>query len=363
MRAILYTRVSSDKAKGRSVIEQEQECRAECDRRGWTVAEVLCDNDRSATRFATQGRPEYQRLQQILRKGDVLVTWEASRAQRDLKAYVALRDLCAGRGVMWSYSGALFDLSKADDRFRTGLDALRSEDEAEKTRERILRAHRANLDAGRPHGQCPFGYRILRDPNTGKPVKRIPDEVEAPILQDAARRVLAGESLRSVVALLNQSSTARKVWRPNNLRRMLASPVYAGHRTHKGEAVREGTWPPLLTADEHSRLVALFDNRVVSRGSAPKHLLSGIAECAVCGGRLYVRSSGYGCDHGHVGRDEAKVDRAVTEVIAALLSDPVSLSKLAAPFPPDTNTTPDDDGVKPLQRRLDMLPPRMSQAS
>ncbi len=185
VRAILYTRVSSDKAKGRSVTEQEQECRAECGRRGWTVAEVLCDNDRSATRFATKGRPEYQRLQQILRKGDVLVTWEASRAQRDLKAYVALRDLCAERGVMWSYSGALFDLSKADDRFRTGLDALRSEDEAEKTRERVLRAHRANLDAGRPHGQCPFGYRIVRDPDTGKPVARVPDEIEARTLRDA----------------------------------------------------------------------------------------------------------------------------------------------------------------------------------
>ncbi len=119
-------------------------------------------------------RLKYQRLQQILRKGDVLVTWEASRAQRDLKAYVALRDLCAERGVMWSYSGALFDLSKADDRFRTGLDALRSEDEAEKTRERILRAHRANLDTGRPHGQPPFGYRIDRDPDTGKPVSGYP---------------------------------------------------------------------------------------------------------------------------------------------------------------------------------------------
>ena len=334
MRAILYTRVSSDKAKGRSVIEQEQECRAECDRRGWTVAEVLCDNSRSATRFATQGRPEYQRLQQILRKGDVLVTWEASRAQRDLKAYVALRDLCAGRGVMWSYSGALLICP----RLMTGSErAWMPCDPRTRPRKRGSGSYGLTgpiwTPAG-PMGSAPSGTASSRDPNTGKPVKRIPDEVEAPILQDAARRVLAGESLRSVVALLNQSSTARKVRRPNNLRRMLASPVYAGHRTHKGEAVREGTWPPLLTADEHSRLVALFDNRVVSRGSAPKHLLSGIAECAVCGGRLYVRSSGYGCDHGHVGRDEAKVDRAVTEVIAALLSDPVSLSKLAAPFPP-----------------------------
>ena len=52
-----------------------------------------------------------------------------------------------------------------------------------------------------------------------------------------------------------------------------------------------------------------------------------------------------------MGRDEAKVDRAVTEVIATLLSDPVSLNKLATPLT-DSNATPDDD-VEALQGRLD----------
>ncbi len=127
---------------------------------------------------------------------------------------------------------------------------------------------------------------------------------------------------------------APRQWRANNLRRMLASPSTQDTGPTKVRQSARAPGSRCCTADEHDRLVALFSNRVVSRGSAPNHLLSGIAECAVCGGRLYVRSSGYGCDRGHVGRAEAKVDRAVTEVIAALLSDPVSLAKLAAPFPP-----------------------------
>ncbi|MBV9515245.1 MAG: recombinase family protein, partial [Mycobacteriaceae bacterium] len=110
-RAIIYNRVSSDPTgKGRSVEDQERENRAVCDRNGWPIGEVLTDNDRSATRFATRERSEYRRLQEILRKGDVLVTWKASRAQRDLTACVALRDLCAKRGVLWCYSGKVFDL-------------------------------------------------------------------------------------------------------------------------------------------------------------------------------------------------------------------------------------------------------------
>ena len=98
-RAIIYTRVSADRGKARSVAEQEQECRAECERRGWPVAEVLTDNDRSATRYATKDRPQYARLRELLTPGDVLVFWEASRAQRDMARYVELRDLCADRGV------------------------------------------------------------------------------------------------------------------------------------------------------------------------------------------------------------------------------------------------------------------------
>src|SRR6516164_1177897 len=99
MRAIIYTRVSADQTgQGRSVASQEAECRAVCERNGWEVAEVLCDNDIGASRWSGKDRPEYKKLATILRQGDVLVTWEASRAQRDLDEYVELRKLCAERG-------------------------------------------------------------------------------------------------------------------------------------------------------------------------------------------------------------------------------------------------------------------------
>jgi DNA invertase Pin-like site-specific DNA recombinase len=99
-RAIIYARVSSDKAGGRSVEEQVAECRAVCERNGWPVAEVLHDNDRSASRYATKTRPDYAKLldrlrpgDDMLRPGDVVVMWEASRATRDQAQYVELRSL------------------------------------------------------------------------------------------------------------------------------------------------------------------------------------------------------------------------------------------------------------------------------
>ena len=54
LRAVIYARVSSDpNERGRSVSEQEAECRAVCEREGWHVVAVYSDNDRSASRYAT----------------------------------------------------------------------------------------------------------------------------------------------------------------------------------------------------------------------------------------------------------------------------------------------------------------------
>ncbi|MFT4126109.1 MAG: recombinase family protein [Gordonia sp. (in: high G+C Gram-positive bacteria)] len=236
-RAVIYTRVSRDLAGGRSVAEQEAECRAVCERNGWPVAEVLTDNDRSATRFATKDRPQYARLSEVLRPGDVLVVWEPSRAGRSMDHYVDLRRLCTDRQVMLSYSGRLFDLEDGDDRFTTGLDALLAEREAEDIRKRIKRAHRENLAQGKPHGRVPYGYKIVRDPDTGKSTGRVPDPSRAPLVAEAARRVLDGHSFGSVVRWIETQDPLG--WDSAKLRRIMVNPTYAGYRTRQREGRRQ----------------------------------------------------------------------------------------------------------------------------
>lgn len=307
MRAILYCRVSSDpRQHGKSVSEQETECRAVATRNGWNIGEVLVDNDRGASRYSRKDRPAYRRLAEILAAGDVLVTWEASRAQRDLKAYLQLRDLCAEREVLWCYSGKVHDLTAGDDRFTTGLDALIAEREVEMSRDRVLRAARANAAAGRPHGKPAYGYRIVRDPDTGQPVDRVPDPVAAPVVREILTRVLSGDSVYAITTDL----TARRIpaphqprdaepepWGRTTVRRIAANPTYAGLRTHHGKIVGPGTWEALITPDEHQRIVAMLNDpsRLKHRGNAPRWLLSGIGVCGVCGATVR-RLKGHGRD-------------------------------------------------------------------
>lgn len=346
-RAIIYTRVSHDPdGRGRSVSEQERECRTDCQRQGWEVIEVLQDNDRGASRWSRKDRPAYHRLAELLRNGaaDVLVTWEASRAHRDLAAYVQLRDLCAERGVLWSYSGRVYDLARADDRFSTGLDSLLSEKEAEQTRERVLRTVRANVVAGRPHGKIPYGYRREYDPLT-REGRQIPDEETGPVVREIARRLLAGEALYGVAADLNARGvlTPRAeelkrlgkpvppglVWDPIQVRRMAISPTNAGLRSHNGVITGPATWPGLISEADYRLLVDKLTDpaRRTWRDGSVKHLLVGIAECGVCGAPCRrVKNRGtpsYSCSGDFcVTRVQRHLDEFVTRVVVARLSQP-----------------------------------------
>lgn len=67
---------------------------------------------------------------------------------------------------------------------------------------------------------------------------------------------------------------------------MLTMPVYAGKRTHHGEIVADGTWPPLIDYEEWQKLQSLIDRperRREPREWAVKYLLTGIAVCDICG--------------------------------------------------------------------------------
>jgi site-specific DNA recombinase len=343
VRAAIYTRVSSDpNERGRSVAEQEAECRAVCERNGWEVTAIFTDNDRSASRYATKDRVQYQRLIEHVEAGDcdVLVTWEASRAQRDLMAYARLRDLCERKRVLLSYSGRTYDMSEADDRFGTGLDALIAERESDQTRKRVLRAVRANAAKGRPHGRLLYGYRREYDPATRQLLGQVPDEQTAPVVREAARRVLAGETPYAVAQDFNRRgiptpSGAVRGWDLTQVRRLCVNPGYAALRVHQGQVVGDADWPPLLDPATHHSLVARLGDptRRSQRDSAIRHLLSGIAVCGVCDGRIRVQKNrgflAYLCVDGfHVSRRQDQADALVEAVTVARLQRPDILELL-----------------------------------
>jgi site-specific DNA recombinase len=289
MRAVIYTRVSMDRANNaKSVTSQEQACREHCAREGWEVVDVFTDNDRSASVYAKKSRPAFEQLMAVLQNYDVLVTWEASRATRDLEVYVALRAACRSSGVQWSYSGKLFDLSRTDDSFSTGLDMLMAERESSQTRDRVSRAVRQQAEAGKPHGRVPFGYMREYDKASGALLRQIAHPDEAPVITEAADRVLSGESCYSIAKDFQTRGMplmGEKRWAPHRLSRLLRNPTYAGKRVFQGKVIGDASWEALIPAEKWEALqgILLAPDRMRFHGTEPAWLLTGIATCGVCG--------------------------------------------------------------------------------
>src|SRR5712671_1148786 len=91
--AAIYCRISQDRPsydadgnptpEGFGVARQEADCRAYCDRVGWTVLGApLVDNDKSA--YSVKVRPAYQQLLAGIEDGtyDALVVWHPDRLHR-----------------------------------------------------------------------------------------------------------------------------------------------------------------------------------------------------------------------------------------------------------------------------------------
>lgn len=301
MRAVIYTRVSQDRSQElRSVEKQEDECRDYCRSQGWDVVRVFSDNDRGASRHSKKERPEYLALRAFLETGgaDALVMWEGSRAQRDIAAYASLRDICASRGVLYSYKGRTYDLTRTDDRFSTGLDALLDERESDVIKDRVSKDMARNASAGRPHGKLAYGY--AREYNDrGSFLREVVKEEEAAVIRECARRVVAGDSLYAIANDLNARGVPAPrggKWIGTQIKRTLTGPRYVGQRVHQGVVVGPALWPAILDEATYldCRAILLDPRRASVRDLSLKYLLSGSARCGVCGGKMRViKNRGY----------------------------------------------------------------------
>lgn len=294
LRAVIYARVSHDpKKQGKSVADQIKEGRQECAARGWVVAAVFEDNDRSASRHARKERPEHDKLMDYLRAGnaDVLITRESSRVQRDLEVYVSLRNLCAEVGLLWCYKGKVHDLTLTDDRFTTGLDALLSEREADEVRDRVMRGQLASANSGRPTAHTPYGYRREYDSRTKALVAQVIEESEAAVIREAAQRYAGGEAITAIMYDFNKRGIHTRrgsLWTATSLGRMIRNPVYLGKRVYQARVHGTGAWDAILAPELFNACARRREEtrKHTARDHEPKYLLSRLVLCGVCGSAL-----------------------------------------------------------------------------
>ncbi len=284
----IYARLSQDRdGTQTATARQVADCRALAEAKGWPVAGVYEDTDLTAYRRVN--RPAYERLLAYLEAGEVdgVLVWKLDRLVRHPAEFERFWAVCERRGAILASVHEPVDTSS-----ELGLVIVRIlvafarlESATISLRQKSKAAELAK--AGRPHmgGRRAFGF--TSDWRAHEPA-------EATLIRDAARRVLAGESVNTIARDWNNQgvhSPAGNSWRTSSVTRLLRSPHLAGFRRHHGVIVGEGNWPPILDHGTFEQLTLALTT-VYGRALGPprRYLLTGgIARCGLCDAPLMAR--------------------------------------------------------------------------
>ena len=343
-RVALYARYSSDLQSPASIQDQFRICRAQAEREGWTVAGTY--HDASVSGASVLLMPGVQALLEDARRGDFdLVLAEAldrlSRDQADVAtAYKHLR--FAGVEIVTLAEGPITELHVG---LKGTMNALFLKDLAAKTHRGI----RGRVEQGWSGGGRCYGYDVVKSVDeAGEPVRgeRAINEAEAGIVRRVFREFAAGVSPRAIARRLNDdgiSGPSGKLWTDSTLRGhakrgtgLLNNELYIGRliwnrlryvknpatgrrvsRINPPEAWVVVEVPELRILDDELWDAAKARQKDISAKYAtvieavraantnrlngthrPRHLLSGLLECGVCGGPYAMRGQDrYGCSN------------------------------------------------------------------
>lgn len=352
-RAVIYCRISKDaEAMGLGVQRQEDECRALCEREGYTIVGVFADNDISG--YSGKLRPQWEEVKQLLQgKGaDVLVAWHPDRLTRRTTELESLIDLVEGAKVqVRTVSAGVIDLSTASGRMQARIVGAVAQHESEQKSERLRSKAQQLAKAGMPNGtgQRAFGYEI-------DGVTLVPEEAEA--IRWAAQRFLEGDTLYNIAKTMPVPPARAGKWNPNSVRSFMRSPRIMGWRSYKGEPVAEAVWPAIIDRQTWEQLQVVLEDpaRKPKRGPNRTYLLSGLLQDTQ-GRKLNSGPVGgvrtYKTPAGNTGGVSVKADSVEPLVMKHALEMVHALA--AHPSQGGSRPTPTGEDVGQLQLELDQL--------
>jgi len=197
-------------------------------------------------------------------------------------------------------------------------------------RARQLRKQQEFAEQGQPRSG---GYRPFGEVGTGKhTTSEVQAKEEQLLIYEAARRIMAGDTLRGIVADWSKRGIRTPTgspWRNVSLRQMLLSPRLIGMRSHNG-VLYPGTWEPILDRElwEAVRAILTDPSRVSLRGAVPSYLLSGLVYCGNCGCRMMGfarkrvrdRAPSYVCRKDTPGRECGRISRLAQPLEALIVA-------------------------------------------
>jgi site-specific DNA recombinase len=375
---------------GRSVERQEEDGRRIAAGKGWEVVAVYREWA-SASPYAKKSRKEWDALLASVEAGefDAVIVWMEDRTARDVIQAGAFVQACRKAGlkrlVLPSFD---YDLTDEEAVIRFYGEVLGGQREAALISKRSKRAHLEEAQNGRRHsgGKRAFGERgrrrIEEEEGNWRTVPIVSEgqaEAERDLLREAARRILAGDSLRGICLDWNEAgheSPRGRRWTTQTLRRLLLQARLVGMREHNGQ-LYEGSFPAILERETWQAVRAILTDparMATAVGGTSRHLLTGLVFCGVCGAKLRITRYGsdrvvyYRCpsrsDGGRncVARKAEDVDGLILRAIFRAVEKGQAWDQAAAERSADDPTRPHYEALARLTAELDTLDAMVAEA-
>jgi len=287
----LYLRKSvvKDDKDAESINIQRERCTKYVESVGGYVAGEFVDEGISASKGLE--RPDFNRMLRGIDDGTVkrLCVREQARISREaVELFVFLRQIEKAETVVRDSYG-----HEIKNDILTQIKGLFDADYARSVKRNSTERQESIAASGKPPGtgHRPYGY----EKNYAAVI-----EEEAKVIRECAERVIAGETLYSIVKDLNKRGIRKytgKTWKSQDLSKVLGRSENAGIRTYKGEETAKGSWPTILDEKTYRKVKEqLAKNTAYSTTTARKYLLSGILVCSLCGVKLSAKNPSYWCN-------------------------------------------------------------------
>lgn len=319
MKAFGYARISRDDERSTSIARQTRDIERWCASHGATLVEVFTDRDLSAYKSRVR-RPQFERMLSRLGEADTIITWKLDRLARSVVGFAKLVETLEAAGVHIATTDGAVDMTTPQGRAMVQMTAVFAELEAATTSERVKAMHAYKKAQGEWMGQPPFGWRRGAD----RKLEAVPEQQAA--IEEAARRYVAGESLRKLAPSLGFTHP--------NLARILRS-----------DRVLE-----MLPPDLAGRLVTEMAERGRTGTSANPSLLAGVARCGVCEGPTTITASGrrngklwaaYSCrERNHVNISAPWLNDYISTAVLDVIDSGQLLKRVAQRRPKPTTMEP-----------------------
>ncbi len=354
MRTVIYARFSSTLQNARSIEDQVALCRERADREGWDVVDVFTDFAISGAAGIDEGaRPGLNAMLARVEAGgvDQVLAEATDRIARHQGDAFTIRERLtfAGARLFTLSDGEVTEITAT---FRGLMDAQFRKDLAAK----VKRGQRGTISQKRFAAGIAYGYRKANrlDAN-GELIRglREVDEDQAEVVRRIFREFAAGFSPRQIADRLNADgvpavqprSGGNSFWRGSTIygdrkrkNGILQNQLYVGKlifnrtrkivdpRTRKAliRANPESEWliedvPELRIVDDQlwqsvQDVLGMVQARRPERSRRPKHMLSGIVRCGVCGGAwTVIGRERWGCSRHREGGPAACSNNRTTE--------------------------------------------------